>query len=263
MANGTNSRKATASFPGTRAKSASLVREQYVKAQEYRAKVKQSEQDPTKAPGRDLRMEALVEALDRRRTVHHHTHAQADIMTVLRLAKEFNLKVVLQHGTDSWKVADQIAAAKLPVSLTFLDSPGGKIEARDVRFETAGLLEKAGVLVGFNTDDGVTDSRFFIRAAALSVRAGMSREKALYGLTMANAIMLDMQQRVGSLEPGKDADLIVLSGDPLSVFTHVLETWVEGTKVFDRSNPKDKLYAVGGYGASHDSVSYMEELEEY
>jgi imidazolonepropionase-like amidohydrolase len=263
MANGTNSRKATASFPGTRAKSASLVREQYVKAQEYRAKVKQSEQDPTKAPGRDLRMEALVEALDRRRTVHHHTHAQADIMTVRRLAKEFNLKVVLQHGTDSWKVADQIAAAKLPVSLTFIDSPGGKIEARDVRFETAGLLEKAGVLVGFNTDDGVTDSRFFIRAAALSVRAGMSREKALYGLTKANAIMLDMQQRVGSLEPGKDADLIVLSGDPLSVYTHVLETWVEGTKVFDRSNPKDKLYAVGGYGASHDSVSYMEELEEY
>jgi imidazolonepropionase-like amidohydrolase len=262
MANGTNSRKATP-FPGTRAKSAALVREQYVKAQEYRDKLKQAAQDPAKAPARDLRMETLVDALDRKRTVHHHTHSQADIMTVLRLAQEYNLKVVLQHATDSWKVAGEIAKVKLPVSLTFIDSPGGKIETRDVRFETAGILEKAGVLVGFNTDDGVTDSRFFIRAAALSVRAGMSREKALYGLTMANAIMLDLQDRVGTLEAGKDADFIVLSGDPLSVYTHVLETWVEGAKVFDRSNPKDKLYAVGGYGASHDSASYMEELEEY
>ena len=84
------------------------------------------------------------------------------------------------------------------------------------------------------------------------MRAGLSREKALYGLTQAGAIMLDLQDRIGSLEPGKDADLVVLSGDPLSYTTHVLETWVEGQKVFDRALPKDRLYAVGGYGASHD-----------
>jgi cytosine/adenosine deaminase-related metal-dependent hydrolase len=81
----------------------------------------------------------------------------------------------------------------------------------------------------------------------------MSRDKALYALTMANAIMLDLQSRIGSLEAGKDADFIVLSGDPLSVYTHVLETWVEGRKVFDRSDPKDYLIAVGGKGASDDN----------
>ena len=262
MANGTNSRR-DAPFPGTRAKAASLVREQYVKAQEYRDKAKQALADPAKAQPRDLRMEALVEALDGKRLVHHHTHAHADILTVLRLAKEFNVRVVLQHVTDGWKVADEIAKAGVPASLTILDSPGGKIETKDVNLENAALLERAGVVVGFNTDDGVTDSRFFLRAAALSVRAGMSREKALYGLTMANATMLDLADRIGSLEAGKDADFVLLSGDPLSVYTKVLETWVDGVKVFDRANSKDKLYAVCGYGASHDSTTHMEELEEY
>jgi cytosine/adenosine deaminase-related metal-dependent hydrolase len=84
----------------------------------------------------------------------------------------------------------------------------------------------------------------------------MSREKALYALTMANAIMLDLKDRVGSLEVGKDADLLVLSGDPLSVYTHVMETWVEGKKVFDRSDPKDYLVAVGGKGATDDAAEH-------
>ena len=123
------------------------------------------------------------------------------------------------------------------------------------------VLDRAGVLVGFHTDDGITDSRLFLRQAALGVRGGMSREKALYGLTMAGAIMLDLQDRVGSLETGKDADFILLSGDPLSVYTHVLETWVDGVKVFDRSDPKDYLYAVGGYGASHDQEAALAHLE--
>ena len=88
--------------------------------------------------------------------------------------------------------------------------------------------------------------------AALAVREGMSREKALYGLTMAGAIMLGLEQRIGSLEAGKDADLVIMSGDPLSVYTKVLETWVDGVQVFNRSNPQDQLYAEGGYGATHD-----------
>jgi imidazolonepropionase-like amidohydrolase len=83
----------------------------------------------------------------------------------------------------------------------------------------------------------------------MAVRAGMPRDKALYAMTMANAIMLDVQDRVGTLQTGKDADFIILSGDPLSVYTHVLETYVEGVRVFDRNDPKDRLYATGGYGA--------------
>jgi imidazolonepropionase-like amidohydrolase len=261
MANGTNSRRADP-FPGTRAKSAALVREQYIKAQEYRDKIRRANGDPEKLPARDLRMEALVEVLDGKRVVHHHTHRHDDILTVIRLSKEFGFRVVLHHVSDGWKVASEIAAAKVPCSIIVIDSPGGKLEAVDLSGKTGAVLEKAGVLVGFHTDDGITDSRLFLRSAALAVRNGMSREKALYGLTMANAIMLDLQDRVGSLEAGKDADFVVLSGDPLGVYTKVLETWVEGKKVFDRSDPKDLLYAVGGYGASRDQIMHMDCYDE-
>ena len=260
MANGTNPRKGPP-FPGTRAKAASLLREQLIKAQEYRDKVRAAGTDTSKLPPRDLRMEPLVEVLDGKRIVQFHTHQHNDILTVLRLADEFKFRVALHHVSDGWKVADQIAAAKVPVSLIVLDSPGGKEEAKDNNIDTGAVLEKAGVVVGFHTDDGVIDSRFYVREAGLAVRAGMSREKALYGLTMANARILDLQDRVGTLEIGKDADLAIFSGDPLSVYTHVLETWVEGKKVFDRSDAKDRLYSTGGYGASHDSPAFFDEDE--
>jgi len=255
MANGTNSRRKPP-FPGTRAKSAALVREQFVKAQEYRQKIKDAAGDPKKLPARDLGLEALVEVLDGKRVVHHHTHRHDDVLTVLRLSKEFDFRVVLHHVSDAWMVADQIAAAKAPCSIIFVDSPGGKLETADLLWKNGAALEKAGVLVGFHTDDNITDSRLFLRSAGLAVRAGMSREKALYALTLAGARILSLDQRLGSIEPGKDADLVVLSGDPLSYKTHVLETWVEGQKVFDRSDPKDRLYATGGYGASHDQSPF-------
>jgi imidazolonepropionase-like amidohydrolase len=203
-------------------------------------------------------MEALIDILDRKRVVHYHTHRHDDILTVLRFAKDFNIRVVLHHVSDGWKVADEIAKSGFPCSVIVVDSPGGKIEAAESGFQTGAVLDKAGALVGFHTDDGITDSRFFLRSAALAVRAGMSREKALEGVTIANARMLDLDKRVGSLEPGKDADFIILSGDPLSVYTKVLETWVEGTRVFDRSNLRDRLLAVGGQGASHDQHIHMD-----
>ncbi len=251
FANGTNSRRKSP-FPGSRAKSAALVREQLMKARDYKRKLEAGASDPKKLPARDLAMEALVEVLDKKRVVHHHTHRHDDIQTVLRLSQEFGFRVVLHHVSDAWMVADQIAKAKVPCSIIVVDSPGGKIETKDAQFQTGGVLARAGALVGFHTDDPITDSRLFLRSAALAVRGGMSRENALYGLTLANAKILDLDARVGSLAVGKDADLVVLSGDPFSVYTKVLETWVEGRKVFDRSDPKDHLYAVGGPGASHD-----------
>jgi imidazolonepropionase-like amidohydrolase len=253
MANGTNSRKKPP-FPGTRAKSAALVREQLVKAQEYARKVKEAAGDAKKLPPRDLGLEALAEALAGKRLVHHHTHRHDDILTVLRLRREFGFRVVLHHVSDAWMVADEIAAAKVGSSIIFVDSPGGKLETKDLLWQNGAALEKAGAEVGFHTDDPVTDSRLFLRSAGLAVRAGMSREKALRALTLAGAVMLGLDGRVGSLVPGKDADLVVLSGDPLSYKTQVLETWVEGEKVFDRSRPQDRLYATGGYGASHDEA---------
>ena len=254
MANGTNSIRSgsTGPFPGTRAKSASLVREQFVKAQEYRNKITRAKGDATKLPARDLALEILVEAMDGKRMVHFHTHRHDDILTALRLSKEFGFRIVLQHVSEGWKVADEIAAAKAPASIIVIDAPGGKLETVDLLADNGALLERAGALVGFHTDDYITDSRWFLRSAGLAVRAGMTRDKALYGMTMAGARMLDLQDRVGTLERGKDADFIILSGDPLSVQSKVLETWVEGMKVFDRNRPEDRLYAVGGYGAGRD-----------
>ena len=111
----------------------------------------------------------------------------------------------------------------------------------------APLLEIKNLSTHFHTDDGITDSRLFLRSAAMAVREGMSREKALEAVTIANAKMMDVANRVGTLEKGKDADFIILSGDPFSVYSHVEQTWIEGQLVWDRSNPKDKNYSTGGY----------------
>jgi imidazolonepropionase-like amidohydrolase len=249
MANGTNSQR-KAPFPGTRGKSAALVRSRFVAAQEYRRKLAAAEDDASKRPDRDLGMEALLEVLDGKRVVHHHTHRHDDVRTVLRLQEEFGFRLVLQHVSEAWKIADVIAAAKVPCSIIVLDSPGGKLEAVDLLWKTGGVLEQAGVVTAFHTDDPVNDSRLFLRSAAFAVRAGMSRQGALRGVTLSGAEMLDLQDRIGSLETGKDADFVLLDGDPLSTFTLVQQTWVDGAMVFDRSDPQDKLWAVGGYGAS-------------
>lgn len=260
FANGTNPLRpgGTGPFPGTRAKSASLMREQLLKAQDYREKIRRAGNDKAKLPNRDLAMEALVEVLDGKRIVHFHTHRHDDILTALRLQKEFGFRVVLHHVTEGWRVAPEIAKANVATSIIMIDSPGGKLETIELRFENAAILDKAGVAVGFHTDDYITDSRIFLRSAALGVRGGMSRERALYAMTMANAKMLDLDGRVGSLEPGKDADFIVLSGDPLSVYTHVLQTFVEGTKVFDRADPKDYEIATGGFDVKSELHAHID-----
>lgn len=247
MANGTNSIKQPP-FPGTRGKSAALVREQFVKAQSYREKLARGGDDP---PDRDLAMEALVEVLEGKRVVHHHTHRHDDILTVLRLRKEFGFRVVLHHVSEAWKVAEEIAEAGVPCSIIFLDSPGGKLEARDIEWKNGAELEKRGVLTAFHTDDPINDSRWFLRSAGLAVRAGMSRQKALEAVTIAGAEIMDLADQTGSLTAGKKADFVILSGDPLSVYSRVLETHVEGRKVFDLDEPKDRLWAEGGFGAGH------------
>lgn len=257
MANGTNSMRSSGPpFPGTRAKGAALMRQKFIDAQTYREKMRRAERDGEPLPDRDLGLEALVDVLEGRRIVHHHTHQHNDILTVLRLAEEFGYRPVLHHVSEGWKVADELAAKNIPSSIIVVDSPGGKIEARELLMKTGAALEKAGAPVAFHTDDGVTDSRLFLRSPALAVRYGMSRQAALEGVTIEAAKMLDLDHRVGSLEPGKDADLIILSGDPLSVYTKVLETWVDGQRVFDWNRPADRLYATGGYGAHHDLAPY-------
>jgi imidazolonepropionase-like amidohydrolase len=247
MANGTNSIKSAAGFPGTRAKSASLVRELFVKAQEYKRKIEKAGKDSTKLPERDLRMEPLLEVLSGKRKVHFHTHKANDILTAIRLSKEFGFNPVLHHLSEGWKVAGEIAKAGLLCSIINIETPGGKMEAVNLTLASGDILDKAGATVGFHTDDGITDSRLFLRSAALSVREGMSREKAIEGLTIVGAKMLDLSSRIGSLDKGKDADFIILSGDPFSVYTKVEQTWVEGNKRWDINNPTDKAFLFGGY----------------
>lgn len=246
MANGTNPR-GDAPHPGTRARAAALVREKFVRAQEYREKIRTAGGDPRRVSPRDLELETLAEVLDGKRVVHFHTHRADDILTALRLREEFGFRMVLQHVSEAWKVADDIARAQVPASIIVIDSPGGKLETLELRNENGAALERAGALVGYHTDDGITDSRFFLRSAAFGVRHGMSRQRALEAMTIAGAKMMDVADRVGSLERGKDADFIVLSGDPLSVYTHVEQTWVEGRPVFDRANPAHRGYAMGGF----------------
>jgi len=246
MANGTNS-LGKSPFTGTRSKSAAVIRQLFIKAQEYQQKIIDADGDEDKMPKRDIEMEALVEVLEGKRIVQHHTHRADDIMTVLRLKEEFGFKVVLHHVSEGWKVANEIADANVPCSIIMIDSPGGKLEAVNLIYKTGAELEKAGVDVAFHTDDWINDSRLFIRSAAFGVRAGMSEKKALESLTLAGARMLGLEERIGSLESGKDADFIILSGDPFSIYTNVEQTWVEGEKVFDLSNPDDYKYHTGGY----------------
>lgn len=255
MANGENPKHygSRGQAPMTRMAEAALARKEFVKAQEYKRKwdeynkqVAAGSKD-AKMPDRDLDLEPVVEVLEGKRIVQHHTHRADDIMTVLRLADEFKFRVVIHHGTEAYKVADELAKRHIPVSLIIIDSPGGKLEAVNFDLHGAAILEKAGVKIAFHTDDFINSSRFLIREAALAIRGGVSEETALRALTINGAEMLDLEKRVGTLEPGKDGDVVVLSGEPFSVYTKVLETWIEGEKMFDRSRPEDLRYATGGF----------------
>jgi imidazolonepropionase-like amidohydrolase len=238
--------------PGTRMKVAALQREQLVKARDYKRRwdaYKKATAAGKKAapPETDINLQPLVEVLERKRTVHFHCHRADDIMTAVRLSEEFNFELVLQHCTEGYRVADELGQRKMWVSLTLVDSPGGKPEVLGLLEENAAILHKAGVKLAINTDDFITESRFFLRTGAIAVRGGLSEDAALKALTLHGAEMLHLEERCGSLEKGKDADFVVLSGRPFSVYTQVLQTYIEGEKVFDRSQHLDWTYQAGGF----------------
>ena len=246
MANGENPKgygRLRQQAPFTRMKVAALQREAFVQAQQRLPR--RGEKGVSEAEDWDYQL--LMQVLQRRRTVHFHCHRADDILTAVRLSEEFGFEVVLHHATEAYRVADILACKKIPVSLTLIDSPGGKAETIGLLEETAAILVRAGVPVAINTDDAVTESRYFLRTAAIALRGGLSEAQTLQALTSTPARLLHLDHRLGSLEKGKDADFVVLSGPPFSVYTQVLQTWIEGKKVFDRQRKSDWHYQVGGF----------------
>ena len=278
MANGENPKRAyggKGKAPSTRMKVAALQRAELIKAQEYLAKweryrqkladnekasggrqppgASEKKDDSPTPPERNIALEPLVEVLQKKRTVHFHTHRADDILTVLRLRREFGFDLVIQHGTESYKVLDEIAKEGVPISLTIPDSPGGKAEVVGFIEECAAELTKAGIKVHVNTDDPVTESRFLLRTAAITVRGGLSPDDALKTVTINPAQALKLDHRVGSLEIGKDADFAILSGEPFSAYTRVLETYIDGKRVFALDNESDRSFQTGGFASLNKS----------
>ncbi len=244
--------------PGTRMKLAAMQREQFVRARDYQKKwaaYRKAQADGKDAapPDTDIGLEPLVEVLERKRTVHFHSHRSDDLMTAVRLAEEFGFELVLQHATEGYRIADELARRHIPASLTLVDSPGGKMETAGLLEENAAVLSRAGVLLAVNTDDFITESRFFLRTGAIAVRGGLTEDEAMRAQTINPARMMHLEDRLGSLEKGKDADFVILSGPPYSIYTHVLQTYIDGAKVFDRERHKDWTYQAGGFGVADPS----------
>lgn len=258
MANGENPKRSygpRGQAPSTRMKIAALQRAEFIKAQDYQRKwaayrKKLATGEKLDPPDVDLSLEPLVEVLERKRTVHFHSHRADDILTTLRLKEEFNFELVIQHGTEAYKMLDEIARHKVHVSMTIVDSPGGKAEVVDFIEGCGAELDQRGIKVHINTDDPITESRFFLRTAAVPVRGGLSQDAALKAITLYPAQAMHLDDRLGSLGAGKDADFVVLSGAPFSVYTRVLQTYIDGQKVFDLTDDEQRLYQTGGFAVA-------------
>lgn len=191
-------------------------------------------------PRRDLQLEALVEVLEGERLMHAHCYRADEILALIRLADEIGFKIrTLQHVLEGYKVADEIAAHGAGAS-TFSDWWGYKVEAYDAIPYNAALMTRKGVLVSINSDSD-EEIRHLNQEAAKTIKwGGLSEEEALALVTINPAKQLMIDDRVGSLEVGKDADIAIWDGPPLSVFSKVLTTFVDGKIYFDRAEDRSR-----------------------
>lgn len=225
-------------YPQTRMGVMDVIRQAFVEAREYQeswanyraAKGRGGKPAP---PRRDLRLEPLVEILEGKRLVHSHCYRADEILQLLRLAEEFGFRIAtLQHVLEGYKVADEIAAHGAGAS-TFSDWWGYKVEAYDAIPHNAALMAERGVLVSINSDSG-EEMRHLNQEAAKAVKwGGMSELEALKTVTLNPAIQLGIDSRVGSIEVGKDADLVLYDGPPLALSSVVQKTFVDGVLYFD------------------------------
>ncbi len=200
---------------------------------EYRAAVARREKN-LMPPRRDLELEPLVEVLEGKRFVHAHCYRADEILMLINLADEFGFKIkTFQHVLEGYKVAKEIARHGAGAS-TFADFWGYKIEAYDAIPYNAAIMTRAGVVVSMNSDSDERARRLNIEAAKAMRYGDLTEEQALRLVTINPAIQLGIQDRVGSLEVGKDADLVIWNGHPLSVYARVETTLVDGEVFFDR-----------------------------
>jgi imidazolonepropionase-like amidohydrolase len=185
-------------------------------------------------PRRDLRLEPLVEVLEGKRYVHSHCYREDEILMLLRVAKEFGFKVrTFQHVLEGYKVADELAAAGVGAS-TFSDWWAYKVEAFEAIPYNAALMTRRGVVVSINSDDAEEATHLNQEAAKTIKYGGLTREEALKLVTLNPAIQLGIDKRVGSIDVGKDADLVIYNHDPLSAYAVAQKTIVDGRVLFDR-----------------------------
>lgn len=216
--------------PGTRAKVIAIIRTELVKAQEYVRKLETAKED--KKPARDLRMEVLARVLNREIPLLITAHKAYDIISALRLADEFNLKIVLDGVAEATLVLDQIKQAAVPVILhpTMYRAFG---ERKNLSMETAAKLKEAGILFALQSgyESYVPKTRVVLFEAAIAAAFGLGFEPALASITIDAAKILGIDRFVGSLEPGKDGDVALFDGDPFEYTSHVVGVIIEGRVV--------------------------------
>ncbi len=227
-------------YPRTRMGVSELIRERFQAARDYRKR----QEEYRKATGfkgahaippePDLQLEAIAEILEGKRHIHCHSYRKDEILQMLRVAEEFGIQVdTLQHVLEGYKVADEIARHGAGAS-GFSDWWAYKEEAYDAIPYAFPLMRERGVLVSYNSDSDELARRLNLEASKAVKYGGLAPADALAFVTSNPARQLGLQNRVGSLEPGKDADFVVWSGDPLATSTIAMQTWIEGKKYFDR-----------------------------
>jgi imidazolonepropionase-like amidohydrolase len=225
--------------PSTRLGTAAVIRGAFVAAQNYQAKLAAAaaaaaakDSSERTVVDRDLKLEALSRVLRREIPWRQHCHRADDIATAMRMAREFGYDLVIDHGTEAHLLADQIAAASIPVIIGPLFTSRSKVELRNRSLANPGRLAAAGVTIAITTDHPVVPIHFLIHQATLAVKEGLDPVTALRAVTINPARIIGVDSRIGSLAVGKDADLVIWSGDPLDVMSRAERAFVDGREVY-------------------------------
>ena len=214
-----------------RMSTAAKLREMLFAAQDYLARKEAAGDDPLKNPKYDMKLEALIPVLKGEIPLKAHAHRADDICTAIRIAKEFGVKMTLEHCTEGHLIPEVVARSGFPAAVGPTLTNASKIELVNKTFETPGVLARAGVQVSIITDNPVIPQSYLSLCAGLAVKAGMDPFEALKAITINPAKHLGVEDRVGSLEPGKDADLVLVDGDPMVSDSHIRCVWINGEKV--------------------------------